>query len=81
MRVYVDFSSGTTDEKYVVVLLNGHPIEGSIAATRELHGKSVVAYQDEGDFEVQGTLQFGEAEGMIGEVWYFVPNWETLNRN
>jgi hypothetical protein len=81
VKVYVDFNSGTADEKYVVILLNGQPIERSVAATRELHGKSVVAYQDEEDFEVQGTLQFGEAEGMIGEIWYFVPNWETLKRN
>jgi hypothetical protein len=81
VKVYVDFNSGTADKKYVIVLLNGHPIERSDTATRQFHGKSVVAYQDEDDFEVQGTMYFGEAEGMLGNVWYFVPNWETLKRN
>jgi hypothetical protein len=77
LKVYADFNSGTTDGVLTILFYDDKPLEHQMASLNLREGDKVVLYQDEGDFQVVGTLEFRDFP-VGGRSLVARPDWSTI---
>lgn len=81
LRVYCDFNDGTEDDRYWILYYQGKPLQDQIDQLGLIGGQRVLLYQDEGDFEVEGTLLFDQTHHFfLGRRLCAQVDWATFRR-
>jgi len=79
LRVYCDFNDGTEDHRFWILWFEGKPLEEQVERLGLKAGDRVILFQDEDDFEVEGTLLFQQTHPrFLGEKLCALVDWPTL---
>ena len=81
LRIYCDFNDETEDHMCWILSYDGKPVDEQINQLGLKEGDRVLLYQDEDDFEVEGTLRFDQRHSyFVGEKLCARVEWTTFRR-
>ena len=80
IKVYADFNDKTADEGYWILQHDGTDLAVKVSQLGLSIGDQILLYQDEDDFEVVATLDFGFVDSIGRDGWIAYPDWTTICR-
>ena len=80
IRIYADFNDKTADGEYWILQFDDVPIEEKIIGMGLSNGDHVLLYQDDDNFKVEATLDYGFLDVIGRDGWVAYPDWSTLAR-
>jgi len=80
LRVFTDFNARTPDGICWNLIYQGSELDKQADNLHLAKGDKIILFQDEDDFEVIATLDFGNVDVLGRETWVAIPDWSTLER-
>ena len=80
LRVFTDFNARTPDGICWNLIYQGSELDKQADSLHLAKGDKIILFQDEDDFEVIATLDFGNVDVLGRETWVAIPDWSTLER-
>jgi hypothetical protein len=80
IRVFTDFNARSPSGICWNLVYHDRHLSDQISSLGVSIGDKIILYQDEDDFEVLATLDFGYVDMLARDAWFARPEWSTLVR-